>query len=174
MSEHTRQSFEEVVLPHLDAAYTVARYLLRDDQAAQDAVQEAFLRALRHFGGFRGGNERAWLLTIVRHCCATAHRHSRRERAFVEFDEREHSGHLEAVTPELLLVHADASDSMQRALDRLPPHYREVLVLREIENFSYEEIALAIGAPMGTVMSRLSRARKRLQAMVHGESRDAG
>ena len=171
--DHTRESFEEVVLPHLDAAYTLARYLLRDEDAAQDAVQESFLRALRHFGGYRGENARAWILTIVRHCCATARTRGRREFAFVEFDERQHSDHLEAATPELQLVRSDASDAFRRALDSLSAHDREVLILREVEDLSYEEIALSIGAPIGTVMSRLSRARKRVQALVHRESRDA-
>jgi RNA polymerase sigma-70 factor (ECF subfamily) len=169
----TRDSFEQVVLPHLDAAYTLARYLLRDEAAAQDAVQESFLRALRHFAGYRGENARAWLLTIVRHCCATARTRRRREVAFVEFDERLHSEQVESATPELHLVRSDAVDAFRRALDTLSPHDREVLVLREVEDLSYEEIALAIGAPIGTVMSRLSRARKRMQAVVHRESRDA-
>jgi RNA polymerase sigma-70 factor (ECF subfamily) len=173
VSEHTRESFEGVVLPHLDAAYTLARYLLRDEQAAQDAVQESFLRALRHFSGYRGENARAWLLTIVRHCCATARTRRRREGAFVEFDERQHSEHVESSTPELHLVRTDAADTFRRALDSLSPHDREVLILREVEDLSYEEIAMAIGAPIGTVMSRLSRARKRMQALVLRESRDA-
>jgi len=161
------------MLPHLDAAYTLARYLLRDEDAAQDAVQESFLRALRHFAGYRGENARAWLLTIVRHCCATTRTRGRRERTFVEFDERQHSDQVETVTPELLLVRSDASDSFHRALNSLSTHDREVLVLREVEDLSYEEIALSIGAPIGTVMSRLSRARKRMQALVQRESRDA-
>jgi RNA polymerase sigma-70 factor (ECF subfamily) len=168
-----RESFEAVMLPHLDAAYTLARYLLRDEQAAQDAVQESFLRALRHFSGDRGENARAWLLTIVRHCCATARTRRRREAGFEEFDERQHSGHIEPATPELHLVRSDASDLFRRAIDTLSPNDREVLILREVEDLSYEEISLAIGAPIGTVMSRLSRARKRMQALVHRESRDA-
>jgi RNA polymerase sigma-70 factor, ECF subfamily len=173
VTEPTRESFEDVALPHLDAAYTLARYLLRDEQAAQDAVQESFLRALRHFSGYRGENARAWLLTIVRHCCATARTRRRREDAFVEFDERQHSGHIEPATSDLHLVRSDASDMFRRAIDTLSPNDREVLILREVEDLSYEEISLAIGAPVGTVMSRLSRARKRMQALVHRESRDA-
>ncbi len=171
--DHTRESFENVMLPHLDAAYTLARYLLRDEDAAQDAVQESFLRALRHFAGYRGENARAWLLTIVRHCCATARTRGRRELTFVEFDERQHSDQLETATPELLLVRSDASDTFHRALNTLSAPDREVLILREVEDLSYEEIALSIGAPIGTVMSRLSRARKRMQALVQRESRDA-
>lgn len=161
------------MLPHLDAAYTLARYLLRSEDAAQDAVQEAFLRAVRHFDGYRGENARAWLLTIVRHCCASARTRGKREREFVEFDERHHSAHIESATPELHLVRADSSDSFHRALDSLSANDREVLILREVEDLSYGEIALTIGAPIGTVMSRLARARKRMQALVHRESRDA-
>jgi RNA polymerase sigma-70 factor (ECF subfamily) len=171
--DQTRESFEGVVLPHLDAAYTLARYLLRDEQAAQDAVQESFLRALRHLSGYRGENARAWLLTIVRHCCATARTRRRRDSAFVEFDERQHSEHVESATPELHLVRSEASEWFHRALNSLSSNDREVLVLREVEDLSYEEIALCIRAPIGTVMSRLSRARKRMQALVHRESRDA-
>jgi RNA polymerase sigma-70 factor (ECF subfamily) len=172
--EHVHESFEEVMLPHLDAAYTLARYLLRNEDAAQDAVQESFLRALRHFAGYRGENARAWLLTIVRHCCLTARKRGRREDTFVEFDEREHSDHLEAATPELFLMRSDASDTLHRALHTLSAHDRAVLVLREVEGLSYEEMALSLGTPIGTVMSRLSRARKRLQVLLHRESRDAG
>ena len=174
MPDHTRESFEDIMLPHLDSAYTLARYLLRDEDAAQDVVQESYLRALRHFGGFRGENARAWLLMIVRHCCATARKRGRREVAFVEFDERQHSGHLEMATPELQLVRSDASESFQRALNLLSVRDREVLILREIEQLSYEEIALSTGVPIGTVMSRLSRARRRMQALVPRESRDVG
>jgi RNA polymerase sigma-70 factor (ECF subfamily) len=171
--ELPRESFETVVLPHLDAAYTLARYLLRDEAAAEDAVQESFLRALRHFSGYRGANARAWLLTIVRHCCSTMRSRRRREADFVEFDERQHSEQIESMTPELHLVRATATNEFQRALDSLSTNDREVLILREVEDLSYEEIALAIGAPIGTVMSRLSRARKRMQAFVIRESRDA-
>jgi len=161
------------MLPHLDAAYTLAHYLLRSEDAAQDAVQEAFLRAVRHFDGYRGENARAWLLTIVRHCCVTARMRVRRESAFVEFDERSHSQQIEEATPELHLVRSDAAESFHAALGSLSENDREVLILREIEDLSYDEIARTIGAPIGTVMSRLARARKRMQALIHRESRDA-
>lgn len=173
MPEHTAQSFEEVALPHLDAAYTLARYLLRNEDDAQDAVQEAYLRAVRHFAGFRGDNARAWLLTIVRHCCATMRSRGRREAAHVEFDEHQHSEHVEAATPELFLVRSESSTSIQRALETLSSNDREVLILREVQGLSYEEIARSLGAPIGTVMSRLSRARRRMQALLPQESRDA-
>ena len=170
---HTRQSFEEVALPHLDAAYTLARYLLRNADEAQDAVQESYLRALRHFAGYRGDHARAWLLTIVRHCCATMRSRGRRDADFVEFDERLHSEQVAAATPELFLVRSDASDAVHRALGALSQNDREVLMLREVEGLSYREIARVIGTPAGTVMSRLSRARRRMQSLLQPESRDA-
>ena len=161
-------------MPHLDVAYTLARYLLRDEHAAQDVVQEAFLRAIRHFDGYRGANARAWLLAIVRNCCATWHGKERLESGFVEFDEREHSGAQEDATPEIFLMRSSAAESFRRALDSLPREAREVLVLRDVEEMSYQEIALTLGIPMGTVMSRLARARKRMQAVLRQELRDAG
>ncbi len=174
MADPGTSSFEAVVLPHLDAAYTLARYLMRDEDAAQDAVQESFLRAVRHFQGYRGENAKAWLLAIVRNCCASARTRGRREVAFVEFDEAHHSDHVESATPELYLVRSDAAESFRRALDSLSVADREVLILREVEGLAYHKIALAIGAPIGTVMSRLSRARRRMQTLVPREARDAG
>ena len=174
MPDPLRASFEEIVLPHLDAAYTLARYLLRDEQAAQDVVQDAFLRAIRHFDGYRGANARAWLLAIVRNCCATWRDKERSEHAFVEFDEREHSGAQEESTPEIFLMRSNTAESFRRALDSLPREARETLVLRDVQGLSYEEIALTLGTPIGTVMSRLARARKRMQAALCQELRDAG
>lgn len=171
--ESTSQSFEQVALPHLDAAYTLARYLLRNDDDAQDAVQESYLRALRHFAGYRGDNARAWLLTIVRHCCATIRGRGRRDAAHIEFDEHQHSEHIETASPELFLVRSERTTSIQRALAALPSNDREVLILREVQGLSYDEIARSLGVPIGTVMSRLSRARRRMQALLPQESRDA-
>ncbi len=170
----TRQSFESTVLPHLDAAYTLARYLVRDESVAQDIVQEAFLRAVRHFDGFAGTNARAWLLTIVRNCCATWRVRERAERRHVEFDEREHSEMAEQATPEIFLMRSDTADSLRQALDALPRDAAEILVLRDVEDLSYREIALIVGIPIGTVMSRLSRARKRMQDLLRREHRDVG
>lgn len=166
--------FEQLVLPHLDAAYTVARYLLRDEHAAQDVVQDAFLRALRHFDGYRGDNARAWLLAIVRNCCATWREKERRDAGTVAFDERAHSESQEDARPDVLVLRATSAEAVHRALDSLPRDAAEILVLREIEGLSYKEIALVIGAPIGTVMSRLARARKRLQDLLATEARDAG
>ncbi len=162
------------MLPHLDAAYTLAQYLLRDPHLAQDVVQDSCLRALRHFAGFRGENARAWLLSIVRHGCATARTRGRRDRTFEEFDERRHTDTSGMSPPELHLIRADTADRFHRALDALPVPFREVLILREIEELSYEEIALTVGAPVGTVMSRLSRARRRMQELLRPEERDVG
>ncbi len=148
--------FETVVLPHLDAAYNLARYITRNAQDAEDVVQDACLRALKHFETFRGEegtSARAWLLTIVRN----------RGGAVLEFDEAQHSGAVEGEHPEAALLRSAANESLRRALDSLAPEFREVIVLRELEGLSYKEISDVAGVPVGTVMSRLSRARKRLQ-----------
>jgi RNA polymerase sigma-70 factor (ECF subfamily) len=167
------EEFERLVLPHLDAAYTLARYLLRDEHDAQDVVQDAMLRAWRHFGGYAGGSARGWLLTIVRHCCYTTRRARRGDSAFVEFDEATHSGGAERVTPETTLQQRAELDGLQEALDALPAPFREVLILREAQGLTYEEIARVIGAPVGTVMSRLARARERLRARLRPDALEA-
>ena len=165
------RAFETVVLPHLDAAYTLARYLMRDEDSAQDVVQEAFLRALRHFDGYRGESARAWLLAIVRNCCVTWREQARRQSGFVEYDEREHVREdQEEATPEIHLLRSTAADAFQRALDALPSEAREMLVLREVEGLSYHEIAIALAVPIGTVMSRLSRARQRMRTLLRHEA----
>ena len=150
--------FEAAMLPHLDAAHNLARYLLRDDSAAADAVQDAYLRALRHFGGWRGGDARAWLLTIVRNVV----RSSRAETG-VEFDETLHSGDVADRDPAADLARHTARATLAAALEQLPQEFREVIVLRELEGLSYKEIADVTGVPVGTVMSRLSRGRERLR-----------
>lgn len=150
------------MLPHLGAALTLARYLLREAADAEDAVQEAYLQALRHFHGFRGENARAWLLTIVRRTCyAWADREARFGMPVDPDLLDELPG--EADDPEAALVRAELSQHVARAVDSLPLPFREVIVLREIQELSYQEIAAVIGAPVGTVMSRLARARRRLQ-----------
>lgn len=156
--------FEAVALPHLDAAYTLARYLMRDDAAAQDVVQEAYLRALKYFDRYRGGDARAWVLAIVRN---TSHTWRKRQGMHaVEFDEHVHSESVEGQTPEAALLRAADREMVRRALDRLPLELREVIVLREIQGLSYKEIAAVAGIPIGTVMSRLSRARARLEQLL--------
>jgi RNA polymerase sigma-70 factor (ECF subfamily) len=155
-------NFEQAVLPHLDAAYNLARWLTRNEQDAQDFVQEAFLRAFRFFPGFRGGDARAWLLKIVRNTCYTLLRANRLQDA-TEFDENLCPPDYHAPNPEELVLHNDSSTLVRKALENLPMSFREVLILREIEGMSYREIADISGMPVGTVMSSLSRARERLR-----------
>jgi RNA polymerase sigma-70 factor (ECF subfamily) len=164
-----RARFEEVVLPHIDAAYNLARWLVRGDAEAQDLAQEAMLRAYRFFGGFRGGNARAWLLKIVRNTCYTWLQSARGTRDATEFDEEIHG--VAEVTPESLAIAGANSERVARALDGLPEKFKEVLVLRELEGCSYKEIAEVTGIPIGTVMSSLSRARRRLEQALGAEER---
>jgi RNA polymerase sigma-70 factor, ECF subfamily len=167
-----RARFETAVLPHLDAAYTLARYLTRNEADAQDVVQDACLRALKYFDSFRGEagtGERTWLLTIVRNTAYTWRRRNKADALATEFDETEHSHEVADENPEGLLLRRDARETLGRALDRLPPEFREVIVLRELEGLSYKEISAVAGVPVGTVMSRLSRARTRLQEALHNE-----
>jgi RNA polymerase sigma-70 factor, ECF subfamily len=167
------ERFEAVVLPHLDAAYTLARYLTGQDQDAQDIVQDAVLRALKYFSGFRGrdsGDGRAWLLAIVRNTAYTSRHRRRADGLATEFDEEQHSDAVADEHPAAALDRRAARESLQQALERLPPEFREVIVLRELEGLSYKEISDVAGVPVGTVMSRLSRARRRLQeALCAGE-----
>lgn len=156
--------FGECVLPHLDAAHNLARYLLRDPHEAEDAVQDACLRAIRHFHGFRGVDGRAWLLSIVRNTCFTRLRRRRSGGEVVEFEEEMHSVEADDAGPEADLARTIAAEQVREALDRLPVEFREVLVLRELEGLSYREIAQVAGVPIGTVMSRLARARRQLSA----------
>ena len=160
---HQPASFEQLVLPHLDAAYNLARWLIGDERDAEDVTQEACLRAFRFFGGYRGGDARAWLLAIVRRSAWTWLQKNRREDA-LEFDEELHGGEDQGQTPAVALERADGLHALQREIALLPAVFREAIVLREIENCSYKEIAEIAGVPIGTVMSRLARARSLLQA----------
>lgn len=155
--------FEKAVLPHLDAAYNLARWLTRENADAEDVVQEAYLRALKFFGGFHGLNGRAWLLTIVRNTCYTWLQQNRSHELTTSFDEEMHSVEADGTNPEVLLLQSAAKELVRQALEELPVEFREVMVLRELEGMSYKEIAGIADIPMGTVMSRLARARKRLQ-----------
>ena len=153
----------ELLLPHLDAAYNLARWLVRNGDDAEDVVQEAYLRALQYSSGFRGGDARAWLLTIVRN---TSYGWLRKTRAYepaVQFDEEIHSSGAETATPEQLLLQNADRRLVEKALSQLPIRFREILVLRELEGLSYKEIAAVMSVPMGTVMSTLSRARDRFR-----------
>lgn len=165
--------FEHVVLVHLDSAYTLARYLLRDEHDAQDVVQDAALRAMRHFGSFRGGDARAWLLTIVRNCCYSFHRRERRQPRTVGLDEADVTATTAPDTTDAAALQAAEQHRIRRAVAELPPEFREVIVLREIEALSYADIGAITGVPVGTVMSRLSRARKRLATLLAHAVREA-
>ena len=149
-------------LPHLDAAYNLARWLMRNEHDAEDVVQEAYLKAFRHQAGFRGDDGRAWLLAIVRNTCYDRLKQSS-VRDNSAFDERIHSIGQSTTNPESSLLDKEKTELLREALEALSPEYREVLVLRELEELSYVEIASITKIPIGTVMSRLSRARKQLQ-----------
>jgi RNA polymerase sigma-70 factor, ECF subfamily len=153
------QTFDDVVLPHLDAARRLARWLTGNNDDADDVVQEASLRAFRYFRTFSGGNGRAWFLSIVRHTCWRWRRRGFQTET-EPFDEERHSSVREALDPEALLLQIDDMTLIDRALNRLPARFRELLVLRELEGLSYQELAETLGVPPGTVMSGLSRARR--------------
>ena len=158
----TAESFDAVVLPHFDAGYRLARWLMRDADDAEDVVQEASLRALRYFRTFGGGDGRAWFLRIVRNTCY-GWRRNRYQPPTDSFDEEQHSSTRPQFDAEALLVQAADAMSIAHALASLPDHFHQLLVLRELEGLSYQELSDVIGIPMGTVMSRLSRARKALR-----------
>jgi RNA polymerase sigma-70 factor (ECF subfamily) len=157
----TQADFAAVALPHLDAAYNVARWLVRDAQMAEDVVQDAMLRAMTYFPGFRGENPRAWLLQIVRNTAISRLRGLRRLQEDALDD-----AHAEladpSADPEMKLVAVEEHSTLRAALAALPLELREVIVLREIEDLSYRDIARVVGVPTGTVMSRLFRARQML------------
>jgi RNA polymerase sigma-70 factor, ECF subfamily len=161
LDSQERARFEQLVLPHLDAAFNLARWLLRNRTDAQDVAQEAMLRAFRFFRGFNGGDARAWLLQIVRNTCFTWLEKHRSGDLMTEFDEEIHL--KPSLSPESQAIASDNRERLTRALEDLPPRFREILVLRELEGCSYKEIATITSMPIGTVMSSLARARQRLQ-----------
>ena len=154
---------DESLLPYLDAAHNLARWLLGNSSDAEDVVQEAYLRALAGAQRRRGGDERAWLLSIVRNACYSSHRRQRVRQA-EDFNETRHSDPGATPSPEQLALEGETSRRVQSAVERLALEFREVIVLREFEGLSYKEIADVVAVPIGTVMSRLSRARAQLQA----------
>jgi RNA polymerase sigma-70 factor (ECF subfamily) len=168
------RTFEQSLLGWLDDAYNLARWLLHDDQEAQDAVQDAFMRVMRYAGGFRGGDRRAWLLAIVRNVCYTQLSRSRVAASNVVFDEEEHQGASPAANPETAALASVDRAALMRALEALPLEYREAIVMREMEGLSYKEIADAAGVPIGTVMSRLARARERLRLALSARAGEPG
>ena len=166
-----RERFEQLVLPHVDAAFNLARWLLRGRSDAEDVAQEALLRACRFFRGFHGGDARAWLLQIVRNTCYTWLEKNRPLELSMEFDEELHL--QTCATPESLAIAGDDHKRLTLALETLPPRFREVLVLRELEGCSYKEIAAITSIPIGTVMSSLSRARRQLYTALTNSSQGA-
>jgi RNA polymerase sigma factor (sigma-70 family) len=169
MAKHSPNRFDAVMLPHLDAAYNLARWLSGSPTDADDVVQEAFLRAFRFFDGYEGDNPRAWLLAIVRNTWFTEWRRQHNRADATPYDDSlnvddqlpgwaDESGE----DPEKLAVRQDETELVHRALATLPVEYREVIVLRELEEMSYKDVAAVAGIPIGTVMSRLSRARRLL------------
>jgi RNA polymerase sigma-70 factor (ECF subfamily) len=159
--------FEQMMVPHLDAAYNLARWLARNEQDAEDVVQEAYLRAFRFFDSFKGGDGKAWLLAVVRNTCLTWRR---REHGMVKvpFDEEVHRSARHVPTAESVLLEEANLGGLRDCLEALPDEFRGVLVMRELEEMPYKEIAEVTSLPIGTVMSRLSRARRRLQDCVAG------
>lgn len=165
------------MLPHLDAAYNLARWLLRNDADADDVTQDAFVRAYRFFDGFHGGSAKIWLLTIVRHACYTWLKQHRAEKSNMPFDEQLHSwnGNDSApgeasfsASPETLYLQAADRHRLHACLEELPLEYREAVILRELEGLSYKEISSVMDVPIGTVMSRLARGRGLLQEKLGG------
>ena len=168
MSEQSKAGrFEELALPHLGAAYNLARWLVHNEHDAEDLVQEAYLRAFKSFAGYYGGNSRSWLLTIVRNTCYTWLQKNRGLHVAESLDESnlDELG-LDFADPEMLLLQSVDAQIVRQALTELPVEFREVVVLREMEGFSYKEIADVVDLPLGTVMSRLARGRKRLHALL--------
>jgi RNA polymerase sigma-70 factor, ECF subfamily len=164
-SAEERRQFEEATLPHLDAAFNLARWLTGDNHDAEDVVQEAYLRAQRFFAGCRGADARAWLLKVVRNTCYTWIEKNRRP-ASLPLDADRHADASEALNPERVLQQRIDKEAVRKAIEALPEEFREVIVLRELEGLAYQQIAGIAEVPLGTVMSRLSRARERLQQLL--------
>jgi RNA polymerase sigma-70 factor (ECF subfamily) len=164
-----RHQFEEVFLPHLDAAYNLARWLLRNDQDAEDCVQDAYMRAYKAFPRFRGGDGKAWFMTIVRNVCYTAIKKLRSHETAEPFDEEIHYATDDVMKTDAFRQKANA-ETLQRGLEQLPPEFREMIVLHDLQGHSYKEIAAIVCIPIGTVMSRLARARDRLRSEIIASS----
>ena len=161
------QRFEQLMFPHLHAAYNLARWLVRNDEDARDIVQEAYLRAYKYFTGFHGDNARVWLLAIARRTCYSGFERNRKDVFMVDIDAPLHtesvSEHVSYDTPETLFLQHESAQMLNQALDSLALEFRAVLVLRALEDLSYREIATVLDIPIGTVMSRLARGRKLLE-----------
>ena len=182
MTASTKEErFRARVLPHLDSAFNLARWLTRSPQEAEDIVQEAYLRAFKFFDSFHGEDGRAWLLGIVRNTFYTWYQQNKAQAQNTQFEEELHGARLEDAAdtqyawhnPEALLIQKDNRRGLQQALEALPVEFREVIVMRELEDLSYKQIAGIVGIPIGTVMSRLGRGRKQLAEILAATNRDA-
>ncbi len=172
MTDQRLERFDKTILPHLAAAFNLARWLTRNDHDAEDVVQEAYLRAYQFFDRYHGGDGRSWLLRIVRNTCYNWLEKNRPREPVAAFDETRHSTELKPVGPETALLANEDREMLRRALEELPSEFREAIVLRELEGLSYKDIAAVSGVPIGTVRSRLARARERLQECVAGLMRE--
>jgi len=161
----SQPDFEQVFLPHLDGAYNLARWLLRNDQDAEDAVQETYVRAFKAFSRFRGGDGKAWFMTILRNVCYTMIKKARGHETPEPFDEEIHQPAGESEMQVAFRQKANA-ETIHLALEKLPDDFREIIVLHDLEGLAYKEIAAVVGIPIGTVMSRLARARGRLRTEI--------
>ena len=164
--ENQNDRFEQTILPHLDAAYNLARWLTGNEQDARDMVQESFLRALKFFGNFRGGDPRAWLLTIVRNTVYSWFKRRQSRDHLLDLAEQIEEFEDVSVNPAQLLERSANIELVRDAIAQLPPEFREAVVLREMESLSYKEIADITGVRLGTVMSRLARGRRELQLIL--------
>jgi RNA polymerase sigma-70 factor, ECF subfamily len=164
--ENKAVDFERTFLPHMDAAYNLARWIVRNEQDAQDVVQEAYLRAMRFADGFRGGNARAWVLTIVRNTAFTWLKRNRGSDPPSEFDESVHRDDAEETGLDADAIRKADQAMVRAALEELRDEFREIIVMRELEGLSYKEIAEVTDVPIGTVMSRLARARAQLTRLL--------
>jgi RNA polymerase sigma-70 factor (ECF subfamily) len=181
MTASTREErFQAMVLPHLDSAFNLARWLTRSPQEAEDIVQEAYLRAFKFFDSFHGEDGRAWLLGIVRNTFYTWYQQNKAQAQNIQFEEELHGAHLEDAAdtqyaehnPEALLIQKDNRRQLLYALEAVSVEFREVIVMRELEDLSYKQIAGIVGIPLGTVMSRLGRGRKQLAEILASMNRD--
>src|SRR5690242_10435788 len=175
LKEQDKQAqFEQIIVRHLDVTFNLARWMIRNDQDAEDIVQESFLRAYKYFSSYQGGNSRSWLLTIVRNTCYTWLHENQAQGLTLDLNEEISSSEFDLDDPGQCLQIKVDQQSMIQALEQLPVEYRELIVLRELEEMSYKEIALVAGIPIGTVMSRLARGRQRLKVFLGQQHNEEG